>query len=82
MKQRLYDLALAALKFFIEHVLRVRWVVVFEDDDSQGEFGVRILGINCTYYKRATPLVWEPPFPKWREVNEKEFGHIIVRRKP
>ena len=60
------------ITWFIEKVLSVRWIV-----NSGCEFGVRICGINCYYYKHETPRIDVPSPTNWRYIHEKEFRSVI-----
>jgi len=63
-------------EFLIEHVLRVKFIV-----NENREFGVRILWMNCYYYKRSSPLCYskhdDGKKMEWREVSHREFSESI-----
>lgn len=68
------------MAFFVDRILRPRWIV-----NEYGEMGIRILGVNCYYYKYDTPMIYETdPFthpPKWRVAYKREFGETVISQR-
>ena len=67
--------------WFVDKILRPKWIV-----NEYGEMGIRILGVNCYYYKWDTPLIYEihpgdNPLPKWRIAYKREFGEAIISKR-
>lgn len=59
------------VKFFVDKVLRPRWVVCTDN----GEMGLRVLGVNLWYYKWPEPMV-APSYP-WKVAGKREFGETV-----
>jgi hypothetical protein len=60
-------------KFLIEKLMRPRWIV-----NNRGELGIRVLGINFWYYKRAVPMIaLKKDKILWQEAVDREFGIVI-----
>lgn len=66
-------------EFIIDNILRVKFII-----NEHREFGVRVFGINCYYYKRSSPLLYidnkndDGSRLKWREVTHREFGESLM----
>ena len=58
--------------WIVRELIRPVWIV-----NEYGEFGIRILGVNCYYYKWDEPLIYERPL-KWRPIRKREFGETIL----
>lgn len=58
---------------FVEDILKSRWIV-----NNNGEFGIRILGLNLWYYKWNTPIIsYRDEYKLWRKIKKREFGEVI-----
>jgi len=66
-------------EFVVKDILRTKFII----NDSR-EFGVRILGINCYYYKRSSPIIYDGDSHDdggpmlWREVSHREYGESLT----
>jgi len=64
------------LEWLFINVLRARWIVS-EEENAEGELGLRILGVNLFYYKWPDPML---AGYKWRFAEKREFGEVIRSR--
>lgn len=69
-------------KFFVERVMKARWIV-----SLYGELGIRVFGINLWYYKWPDPCLFDSNDSEykhgWRYAEKREFGEVIKsERKP
>lgn len=72
-KIKLFGPYMTFLHYFVEIVLRPRWVII----SKNGELALSVFWglVQLSYYKESDPLImWREPH---REIYEREFGTVI-----
>ena len=69
------------IEWFVIDVLRARWVVTDGNGEEceDGEFGLRIAGVNLWYYKWPEPMI--ATSYKWRFAEKREFGVATIKHR-